>query len=134
MQNFLVSDCYFFDEDTIAVRMSSSQTTFLSSIYNPSPTLTWVLFSEEVFKDNNYLKNIFINEFTQNYLGLVQIKNYGYYRDLLADIYYLIIFRPQNLLNLKFWFFVLGVLLIPRKILIYMVNVFKNKFNKYFLK
>lgn len=134
MQNFLISDCYFFEKDTIAVRMSSSQTTFLSSIYNPSPTLTWVQFSNEVFKDNDYLKNLFISGFTQNYLGLVQIKNYGYFKDLLSDIYYLIKFRSRNLINLKFWFFVIGVLLIPRKLLIYLVNFYKNKVNKKLLK
>ena len=130
LQNFLVSDCYFFPEDTIAVRMSSSQTTFLSSIYNPSPTLTWVWLIKDIFKNEEYLKNIFLEEFTTNYLGLVQIKNYGYFKDLLSDIYYLVKNRPLNLINPKFWFFVLGVTLIPRKVLINLVSMYKNKILK----
>ena len=129
LQNFLVSDCYFMKEDTIAVRMSSSQTTFVSSIYNPSPTLTWIQMSDEIFKSHSYLRNIFRDHFSTNYLGLVQIKNYGYFKDLLSDIKYLIKFRPKNLLNPVFWGYVLGVIFIPKKLLIFMVNFFKQKIN-----
>ena len=116
-------------EDTIAVRMSSSQTTFVSSIYNPSPTLTWIQMSDEIFKSHSYLRNIFRDHFSTNYLGLVQIKNYGYFKDLLSDIKYLIKFRPKNLLNPVFWGYVLGVIFIPKKLLIFMVNFFKQKIN-----
>jgi len=126
MQKFLVKNCYFFDYDTIAVRMSSSQTTFLSSIYSPAPTFTWVVFINEIFNNEPRLKQIFLDNFTTNYLGLVQIKNYGYFKDLLWDIFYLVKFRPQNLISPKFWVFALGTILIPRKTLIFLVSWYKK--------
>lgn len=130
LQNFLISDCYFFLEDTIAVRMSSSQTTFLSSIYNPSPTLTWMWLIEDVFSKEKRLGEIFKEEFTTNYIGLVQIKNYGYFRDLVSDVYYLIKFRPKNLASPKFWFYILGLLITPKGVLIKLVEIYKKKFLK----
>ena len=129
LQNFLISDCYFLEYDSIAVRASSSQTTFVSSIYNPSPTLTWIEMSNEIFKSNTYLRNIFNDNFSKNYLGLIQIKNYGYFKDLLADIKFLIKFRPKNLTSARFWIYVLTVLLVPKKLLIFMVNFYKAKIN-----
>lgn len=127
-QNFLITDCYFFSEDTIAVRMSSSQTTFVSSIYNPSPTYTWVLMINEVFKSHTYLRNVFTDGISKNYLGLLQIKNYGYFNDLLSDIKYLIYYRKKNLLNPVFWIFVFTVLFVPKKILIKLIDFYKKKF------
>lgn len=129
LQNFLISDCYFLDYDSIAVRASSSQTTFVSSIYNPSPTLTWVEMSNEIFKNNKYLREIFIEDFGKNYIGLLQIKNYGYFKDLLSDIYYLIKFRPKNLISPIFWLFVFTVILVPKRILIAAISLYKNQFN-----
>jgi len=134
MQNFLVKDCYFFDYDTIAVRMSSSQTTFLSSIYSPAPTLTWMVFIEEIFSNNDHLKNIFRESFGKNYIGLLQIKNYGHYKDLILDIFYLVKYRPRNLINPKFWALSLTALIVPRKLLKLMVSFYKNKINKKIIK
>ena len=125
--------CYFWENFNIAVRTSSSQTRTLSYIYNPSPTKTWVEMFKNVFieKKFNNVKNICVDYITSaNYVGLVQIKNYGYYKDLLADIFYLIKYRKRNLVNLKFWFYVIGVLLIPRFILRRLVDLYKNSYNK----
>lgn len=123
---------YFWEDFMIAVRTSSSQTRFLSSIYNPSPTKTWVQMFLDIFPEKKFksVREIGIKHITLNYMGLVQIKNYGYYKDLLVDIYYMIKYRPKNLLNLKFWFFVIGVLVTPRFILRKMVDYYKNVFNK----
>jgi len=123
--------CYFFKGYTIAVRTFSSQTRFLSSIYNPSPTKTWMDMFNRVFSGKEFkrVRKIGINFIGQNYVGLVQIKNYGYYRDLLVDIYYLIKYRLNNLISFKFWVFVLGTLLIPRFILRKMVDYYKLKIN-----
>ena len=76
-------------------------------------------------KDFQRIRQIGINFMGQNYVGLVQIKNYGYYKDLLADIYYLIKYRPINLLNIKFWVYVLGTLVTPRFILRKVVDYYK---------
>jgi glycosyltransferase involved in cell wall biosynthesis len=133
LQNFLISDCYFLDYDSIAVRASSSQTTFVSSIYNPSPTLTWVEMSNEIFKNNKYLREIFVENFGKNYIGLLQIKNYGYFKDLLSDIYYLVKFRPKNLISPIFWVFVFTVILVPKRILIAAISLYKNHINSKFI-
>lgn len=119
--------CYFFDNYTIAVRTSTSQTRFLSTIYNPSPTKTWMKMFNNIFSEKKFerMEKIGTNFMGQNYVGLVQIKNYGYYKDLITDIYYLIKYRPQNLINIKFWFYVLGTLFIPRLILRKMVDYYK---------
>ena len=130
LQNFLISDCYFFLEDTIAVRMSSSQTIFLSSIYNPSPTLTWIWLIEDIFSKDESLRKVFKEDFTTNYIGLIQIKNYGYFKDLITDIYYLVKFRPINLSSPKFWFYVIGLIFLPRFCIIKLIDFYKNKILK----
>ena len=126
---FKTHKCYFFKDYTIAVRTSSSQTRFLSSIYNPSPTKTWMEMFNNIFSEKKFerMKKIGINFMGQNYVGLVQIKNYGYYKDLITDIYYLMKYRPKNLINIKFWFYVLGTIFIPRLILRKMVDYYKLK-------
>lgn len=125
-------DVYFWEDYNLAVRTSSSQTRFLSSIYNPSPTKTWVEMFQKVFseKEFDHAREVGIEHITTNYIGLVQIKNYGYFKDLLRDVYYLVKYRPANLLNLKFWSVLLGVLFIPRIILRKMVDFYKNKISK----
>lgn len=128
--------CYFMDNFTIAVRTSSSQTRFLSTIYRPSPTKTWVNMFYDVFPEDKYkhIRETGIDHITINYVGLVQIKNYGYYKDLLSDIYYMTLYRKKNLLSVKFWIYVIAVLIIPRFILRRMVDFYKNKVNKFFLR
>jgi len=120
--------CYFWEDFTVAVRTSSSQTRFLSSIYCPSPTKTWVEMFQNVFPEKKFdkIRNVGIDHMTKHYVGLVQIKNYGLYKDLITDIYYLAKHRPLNLISPKFWVFVLGSLLIPRFILRKLVDWYKD--------
>jgi len=126
MKNY---DCYFLQKYSVAIRTSSSQTRFLSSIYNPSPLLTWVEMFKTVFSGKEFtnirLKSV--DYFSKNYLDIVQIKNYGYFKDLLADIYCFIKFRKRNLFSIKFWFYVIMVLITPRFILRRLVDFYKNK-------
>lgn len=101
-------------------------------IYKKSPIQIWVnlfknVFYEDEFKD---IRNRCIKDFVAiNYIGLVQIRNYAQYRYLLREILLLIRYRWQNLLNLKFWFFSVGTMIIPKEILIRLVKIYKNKFN-----
>ncbi|HEX8923448.1 MAG TPA: glycosyltransferase, partial [Patescibacteria group bacterium] len=120
---------YFTKDYTIAVRIGSSQTRHISSIYDKSPMLSWVQMIENIFpqsqypKQNNYLIKDFI---ARNYVGLVQLRNYSHYRYVIREIYYLIKFRPLNLLSLQFWFFSLGTLIMPPSLLIPLVDWYKN--------
>jgi len=115
----------------LAVRILSSQTRSLSSIYNLSPTFTWVRMFKIVFSGKRYenQRECGIEYISRNYEGLVQIRNYARYNIFLKEIWLLIKYRPKNLLAPKFWFFVVGLAIMPRFILIPMVDWYKNKHN-----
>lgn len=118
----LLKDC------TVAVRISSSQSRRLSSIYNKSPILSWSQMIKAVFSKKPKLKNYLIKNFVaKNYVGLLQIRNYSTYKNLLREILYLIKLRPLNLINFQFWLFSLISLLTPPQILVPLINLYKNK-------
>lgn len=112
----------------LAVRIFSSQTRSLSSIYDPSPTLTWIKMFNHIFKGKKYKKekNWGIDFICQDCIGLIQIKNYGTLKQLFTEFWVLLKYRKKNIINPKYWFYVLGVLLIPRSLLIPMVDWFKR--------
>ena len=119
----------FMKDYTVAVRIGTSQTRGLSSIYNKSPIQSWVDMFNNVFYEKKIesLKNYMIKNFVAtNYIGLVQIRNYARYRYLLREIYLLLKYQPENVFNLSFWFFSLGCLIMPAKLLIPLVDWYKN--------
>lgn len=127
----------FLKNYTIAVRIASSQTRFLSSIYQKSPLLSWVEMVNYIFDKPKYQKikhSLISNFIAKNYIGLVQIKNYSTLKNLFREIFYLIKFRPQNLFSPQFYFFSLGTFIIPAQILIPLVDWYKNKINSKFIK
>lgn len=104
----------------LAVRIFSSQTRSLSSIYDPSPTLTWINMFKKLLPGKKYQKprEWGIDYIAKDYVGLVQIRNYGRYSQFLREVRVLMKYRPRNLYNPKFWLFVFGVGLTPKLILI----------------
>lgn len=121
----------FIKDYTVAVRIRSSQSRKVSSIYNKSPLQSWVDMFNSVFYENGFreLKGWMIKNFVAtNYVGLAQIRNYAKYRYLFREIYLLLKYRWQNLFSLSFWFFSLGCLAMPPFLLIPMVDWYKNKF------
>lgn len=119
----------FLKDYTVAVRISSSQARFKSSIYDISPTESWVKMFNTVYRGNKYrkIREVGIEQMATNFVGLVQLKNFSTFRNLIMEILILVKLRLLNLLNPKFWFFSLGTILIPRKILIWLVDSYKNK-------
>lgn len=120
----------FLKDYNIAVRIASSQTRSLSSIYNKSPLLSWVEMVKSVYSEKKYLpiQKYLIRDFiTKNYIGLVQLKNYTKYQYLIREIWYLIKFNWLNIFSLSFWFFSIGCTITPAFILIPMVDWYKNK-------
>lgn len=120
----------FLKDFTVAVRISSSQSRFKSSIYDISPTESWIKMANSVYRGQKYQKVCqqlikFIT--TSNFVGLVQIKNYSTFANLLKEIVILVKYRWQNLFNPGFWFFAFGTIIIPRKLLIWLVDNYKNK-------
>lgn len=116
----------------VAVRIATSQSRGISSIYNKSPIQSWVEMFETVFKEEKFkkLRRYCISNFVAvNYVGLIQVRCSGKYRHLLREVFLLLKYRRQNIYNLKFWFFSLGTLILPRAFLIPLVDFFKNKVN-----
>jgi len=120
----------FLKDYNIAVRISTSQTRSLSSIYEKSPLKSWKEMFDNVFSGDRFKKfRIYMikNFVAVNYVGLVQIRNYAKYRYLLREIWMLLKYRWQNIYNFQFWFFSLGTIIIPPFLLIPTVDWYKNK-------
>lgn len=117
----------------IAVRIGSSGIRIKnSSAYDISPTKRWVDMLNKTLsgKESQAFKNYYIkNTIAINFIGLVQIKNYARFRYFIREIWYLLKYKWTNILDLKFWFFSVGCLVMPRFILIRLVDWYKNKIN-----
>lgn len=101
-------------------------------IYKKSPVQSWTNLFNSVFYEKEFkeIRNRGIKDFVAvNYIGLVQIRNYAKYGYLLREIFLLIKYRWQNILNLKFWFFSIGTMIITKSILIRLVKIYKKRFN-----
>lgn len=123
--------CVFLKDYTVAVGIIDSQTRSVSSIYDLSPTESWLKMYRTVFVGDEFKK---IREWgeehiTTNFMGFVQLKNYAKHGILIREIKIFIKNRKRNLLDLKFWFFALGTLFIPRWILIPLVDWCKSRIN-----
>lgn len=117
-------------EYNIAVRMISSQTRTVSWIYDKSPVQSWVDMFNDVFPElrcKSFRQKMIKNFVATNLVGLVQIRNYARYSYLWREIWLLIKYRWQNVINPFFWFFSLGCALTPTAILIPVVNWYKNQ-------
>ncbi|MFZ5366169.1 MAG: glycosyltransferase [Patescibacteria group bacterium] len=114
---------------TVAVRIESSQTRFKKSIYDISPTESWVRMFNAVYQGKKYqeVREAGIEQMAKNFIGLVQLKNYSTFKNLIREILILLKLRPANFFDPRFWFLGLGTIIIPRKILIWLVDNYKRK-------
>lgn len=132
MEILKIAKCAFLPTYTIAVGTLNSQTRTKPDIYELSPTQTWLTMFDSVFSKARFQKvrEIAKDHMAQNYLGLIQLKNYGKDpRVLYREIRVLIKARPKNLLSLQFWFFALGTTLTPRPVLRFLVDRYKSNFS-----
>lgn len=123
-------NCVFLKDFTVAVGIEESQTRHVSSIYNKSPTESWVKMFQTVYVGRKYekIRKLCIEHIATHYAGLVQIKNYGPDGALTKEISILIKYHWQNILNPRFWFYVLITLFLPRKLLIFITDNYKRHF------
>jgi len=127
----------FLKDYNVAVRIRSSQSRNVSSIYEKSPMQSWVemfnnVFYEEEFQD---IKAKCIKNFVAiNYVGLIQLRNYAKYRYLLREIWFLIKYRWKNIFSPIFWFFSAGTMVMPRAVLMPLVDYYKSSIKSRFLK
>lgn len=122
----------FLKDYNLAVRIRTSQSRKVSSIYDKSPIQSWIDFFNNVFPEIKFKKlreYCIRNYVAKNYVGLVQIRNYAKYKYLNREIGYLLKYRWQNIYSYKFWFFSLGCLIMPPFILIPLVDWYKNNIN-----
>ena len=121
-----------------SVSMKYSQCWHVSSIYDKSPVLSWAEMFEKIFPEKKFesLRKYCLENFVAiNYVGLSQIKNYSRHSlwYTLREIFYLLKFRPRNLLSPIFWAFSLGAILTPRFLLIPIVDWYKKRVNSILL-
>lgn len=110
-----------------AFKHSHSQDSY---VYKESPMKNWIDMFETVYLEYPELRKGLIKKFVAvNYVGLIQTRNYGTYGQYLREIWYLIKYRWSNLFNIRFWFFVLVTILIPRFFLKCLVRKFKERRN-----
>jgi len=112
---------------TVAVRIGTSGTR--SNIYHKSPVLCWVEMLNLTLPDPQFTllrKRLISNFVATNYIGLLQIKNYGSYKYLFREIYYLLKLNPANFFNPQFWLFTLFTIFVPRPLSRFLTDWFKE--------
>ena len=102
---------------TVAIRIGNNGSTN-PKVFLESPLEAWV----GVVKGNKAL----VNELAKNYVGLVQIKMWGKFSQLMREIRLMVYYRPLNLLHPAFWFFALGTMLVPSAILRNLVQRYRR--------
>jgi len=114
---------------TLAVQIRTSQCRKMSVIYDKSPLQSWVEMYQTVFYEPEFrqLRDRLVSEHAAtNYLGLVQIRNYSRFRNVLRETGLLIKHRPRNIFNPAFWFFALGTVTMPPCLLVPLVDWYKH--------
>lgn len=119
----------FLKDYIVAVGIYQSQCRYKPSIYNPSPVETWIKVFDVTLNEKKFEKvRKICQEFvSQNYVGLVQIKNYGRFQDFIHEIFVHIKYRKKSLIDSRFWLYTLTSLFLPRSILSKLVDFYKSK-------
>ena len=118
----------FIKEYILALGTATSQSRTLSGIYDDSPTEQWMRMFRYTFEKRTYRKILYecTKHIATNYLGLIQIKNFSSLRNVFKEIMILLKYRFENILEINFWLYVALSLLIPRKILSFGTDWYKN--------
>jgi len=112
----------------LAVGTKQSQSRKISSVYSESPTIQWLRMFDYVFKEDKYnnIRRLGYEHILKNYEGLIQLKNYAPEGILEEEIKIMIQKRWQNVLNIKFWLYVIISLSLPRSILQKLTDWYKD--------
>ena len=116
--------------NTVAVSIQHSQTRSISSIYEESPSQAWIDMYNHVYRDFGYVdisRFGIQNHMGRNYVGFIQIRCYGSYRQFLREAVLTVKIRPINIVSLQFWLSVILLALLPRCLLRSMVDIFKTR-------
>ena len=119
----------FLKDYQIAARLGENTTRQKSSLYDKSPTLRWINMFENVFSEQEFAdvrKKCIQEIIAVNYVGLIQIKNFGNISNLIKEIFCLIKNRWTNIFSPSFWFFSLGTILTPSSLLLPLCDWYKK--------
>jgi len=121
--------CVYLKDYMVAVGINDSQTRSVSSIYDISPTETWMKMYDTVFFEDEFsdYRKWGYEHILTNYLGLLQIRNYYSFRGFIVESFIMVKNRPKNLFSVKFIFIFLICFFIPRFFLIKLVEFIKCK-------
>lgn len=114
-----------------ACRIKTSQSR-QSFAYMKSPLQSWVDLFETVFPEKKYkkMRESCVRDFVAtNYIGLIQIRNYACYRNLIKEILLLLKYRWSNIFKPVFWLISLTCLCMPKSILIPLTDWYKKNIN-----
>lgn len=119
----------FLKDYIVAVGIYGSQCRYKPSIYEPSPVATWIEVFNVILPEKKYdkVRKICQDYVAQNYVGLVQIKNWARTQDLLEEIYMHVKYRKASLIDKRFWFYTLICLFTPSTVLRKIVDIYKSK-------
>lgn len=119
----------FLKDYIVAVGIYQSQCRYKPSIYEPSPVATWIELFNIILPEKKYekVREVCRDYVAQNYVGLVQIKNWARMQDLLEEIYMHIKYRKASLIDKRFWAYTLICLFTPAPVLRKVVDLYKSR-------
>jgi glycosyltransferase involved in cell wall biosynthesis len=120
----------YLPSNTVAVSIQHSQTRNISSIYEESPAQAWIDMYNNVYRDSGYVdisRFGIQNHMGRNYVGFIQIRCYGSYRQFLREVVLTLKIRPANMVSPQFCLSVLLLAFLPRALLRRIVDLFKTK-------
>ncbi len=120
--------CVFLKDFTVAVRVKSSQSRNIASVYDRSPLGSWVKMLNFVFKGKKFekVREQAVKNIATHYEGLIQIKNFAPAGSLKREIVtHLKVFRG-SFFDPIFWFFVILTVLTPKRILLFLSDNYKR--------
>ena len=118
----------YLNDMTVAVRIEESQSRHVSAIYNISPTDQWFELFNTVFPEGEFerIRTMGKNMIAQNYIGLIQLKNYANSKVLPREILKLIQYRPANIYHPVFLIICMITLCTPKILLRRMTDSYKE--------
>lgn len=113
----------------VAVRINESMSRHNPEIYEKSPAISWIEMFYEVFDEQRYemIRSCGVDMIAGHCEGLVQIKNYGTFRQVLREIRVQILSRPKNLVSTKYLAYSILVIITPRSVLVRLTEWYKRK-------
>lgn len=115
---------------TVAVSIEHSQTRTLSSIYTESPAEAWITLYRKVFAGDEFTAvrvNGIKKHMGKNFVGLIQIRSFGKYRYFFRELGVMVNARPMNFVDPRFICTAIGLAILPRRVIIFLVSNFKSK-------